>query len=159
MRKTKQLKKSIGIVGEGLTERMYFDYIRSNRRYVFSLKPDLPSHTDYNHIFAKAKEMVRKGFDLVFCVLDIDTILQNRGLQDFQSACKRLPNNIVPITSNPCIEFWFLLHFMQNPKRRVYNSCESLINESLRKYVPKYEKTEAYFSTSQSQFQNGGARL
>jgi hypothetical protein len=27
MRKTKQLKKSIGVVGEGLTERMYFDYI------------------------------------------------------------------------------------------------------------------------------------
>jgi len=33
MRKTKQLKKSIGIVGEGLTERMYFDYIRNNRRH------------------------------------------------------------------------------------------------------------------------------
>ncbi|NCC64110.1 MAG: RloB domain-containing protein [Spirochaetia bacterium] len=150
MRRYRPLKKSIGIVGEGLTERMYFDYIRSSRRYAFSLKPDLPSHTDYAHIFSKAKSMIAKGYDLVFCVLDIDVILHEHLLQDFQKACKELPKSILPITSNPCIEFWFLLHFLDSPKSRVYESCESVINKALRKYIPGYEKTETYLSSFQA---------
>jgi len=142
-------KKSIGIVGEGLTERLYFDYIRSSRRYTFSLKPDLPRHTDYIHIFRKAKQLLKDGFDLVFCVLDIDAILKDGMIDKFTNECRKLPKRIIPITSNPCIEFWFLLHFLDTPKSRVYESCQSLIDGNLQKYAPKYEKTEAYFRNSQ----------
>lgn len=85
MRNHRHLKKSIGIVGEGLTERMYFEYIRSSRRYAFSLKPDFPSHTDFDHIFAKAKLMLAKGYDLVFCVFDFDVILRDH--QEKYSLC------------------------------------------------------------------------
>jgi hypothetical protein len=49
----RKVKKAIAIVGEGITEWMYFDYIRRNRRYAFSLKPDLPKHSHYSHIFKK----------------------------------------------------------------------------------------------------------
>lgn len=148
MKGKRPFKKSIGIVGEGLTERMYFDYIRKNRRYTFTLKPDLPGHTDYAHIFKKAKQLVKNGFDLVFCVLDIDSILKNGMIDTFTQECKRLPKTIIPVTSNPCIEFWFLLHFMNKPKSRVYESCQRLIEDSLQTYVPTYEKTETYFRTS-----------
>ena len=150
MRNRRPLKKSIGIVGEGLTERMYFEYIRSSRRYAFSLKPDLPSHTDYAHIFAKAKSMIAKGYDLVFCVLDSDVILRDYQLQEFPHSCSRLPSTVLPITSNPCIEFWFLLHFLDNPKSRIYESCQSVINNALHKFIPGYEKTETYLASSQA---------
>ncbi len=148
MKGRRSVKKAIGIVGEGLTERMYFDYIRRSRRYSFTLKPDLPGHSDYVHIFKKAKQLLQKGFDLVFCVVDIDTILNNGMIDRFASECKHLPKNIIPVTSNPCIEFWFLLHFLKKPKSRVYESCQRLIEDSLHTYVPSYEKTEAYFRTS-----------
>jgi len=67
----RKVKKAIAIVGEGITEWMYFDYIRRNHRYAFSLKPDLPKHSHYSHIFKKAKELIQKGYDIVFCVLDL----------------------------------------------------------------------------------------
>ena len=76
----KPLKKSIAIIGEGLTEWMYFDHNRKNRRYSFSLKPDLPKHSSYTYIFAKAEELCSKGFDIAFCVLDIDAILHENSL-------------------------------------------------------------------------------
>jgi len=47
----RNLHKAIAIVGEGPTEWMYFDYIRKTRRYRFSLRPDLPKHSDYEAVF------------------------------------------------------------------------------------------------------------
>lgn len=143
----KPLKKSIAIIGEGLTEWMYFDHIRKNWRYSFSLKPDLPKHASYLYIFAKAKELCSKGFDIAFCVLDIDTILRENTLEEFRKACKQLPNRIVPITSNPCIEIWFLMHFMKTPQMRSYESYEAL-KKVLRIHLKNYDKTEEYLTSS-----------
>ncbi len=100
----KTLKKSITVVGEGLTEWMYFNHIRRKQRYSFSLNPDLPKHSSYTYIFAKAEELCANGFDIAFCILDIDTILQDKKLEGSKNACRQLPNNIIPITNNPCIE-------------------------------------------------------
>lgn len=143
----KPLKKSIAIIGEELTEWMYFDYIRRNRRYSFSLKPDLPKHSSYTYIFAKAEELCSKGFDVAFCVLDVDTILRENSLQEFRRSCGKLSNKIIPITSYPCIEIWFLMHFMKTPQNRVYDSYEA-IKKVLHTYLQGYEKTEGYFNTS-----------
>ena len=143
----KPLKKSIAIIGEGLTEWMYFDHIRKNRRYSFSLKPDLPKHASYTYIFAKAEELCSKGFDIAFCVLDIDTILRENSLQEFRKACRQLSKEIVPITSNPCIEIWFLMHFMKTPQMRAYESYEAL-KKVLRIHLENYDKTEEYLATS-----------
>lgn len=143
----KPLKKSIAIIGEGLTEWMYFDHIRKNRRYSFSLKPDLPKHSNYMYIFSKAKELCAKGFDIVFCVLDIDTILRENTLQEFRKSCRQLPKRVVPITSNPCIEIWFLMHFMKTPQSRIYESYEA-VKKVLRIHLEKYDKTEEYLSSS-----------
>ena len=143
----KPLKKSIAVIGEGLTEWMYFDHIRKNRRYSFSLKPDLPKHSSYIYIFAKAKELCSKGFDMAFCVLDIDAILRENTLQEFRKACRQLPKRVVPITSNPCIEIWFLMHFMKTPQSRIYESYEAL-KKVLRIHLENYDKTEEYLASS-----------
>jgi len=126
---------------------MYFDHIRKNRRYSFSLKPDLPKHASYTYIFAKAEELCSKGFDIAFCVLDIDTILRENSLQEFRKACRQLSKEIVPITSNPCIEIWFLMHFMKTPQSRIYESYEAL-KKVLRIHLENYDKTEEYLTSS-----------
>ncbi|MGD1823451.1 MAG: hypothetical protein ACPKM0_11915 [Pleomorphochaeta sp.] len=61
-----QPKFSIAIVGEGLPEWMYFDHIRVTRRYSFSLKPDLPKHSDYLRVFKKGKDLVKKNLRFGF---------------------------------------------------------------------------------------------
>jgi hypothetical protein len=143
----RNVKKAIAIVGEGITEWMYFDYIRRNRRYAFSLKPDLPKHSDYSYIFQKAKELIQKGYDIVFCVLDLDAMQKEGRLSDFSRACKMLPKTIRPITSNPCIEIWFLMHYMRSPRNRYYESYEAL-SIDLQKHLPEYEKSRDYFESS-----------
>lgn len=86
MRQRRKLKKAIAIVGEGPTEWFYFEYIRKDRRYTFTLKPELPGHSDFSALFRKAKDLVNQSYDLVFCVLDLDTIAQNtQRLQTFKN--------------------------------------------------------------------------
>lgn len=117
------------------------------RRYSFSLKPDLPKHSDFQYIFKKAKELHSQAYDLVFCVLDIDAILRERKFSTFQKICNTLPETIIPIVSNPCIEIWFVMHFLDAPQGGIYLSYSSIARE-LHRYMPHYTKTEAYFTES-----------
>lgn len=48
------------------------------------------------------------------------------------------------IETNPCTEFWFLLHFLPNVVCKHYESYEQLLPK-LQKYMPGYEKTKRYF--------------
>jgi hypothetical protein len=45
--------------------------------------------------------------------------------------------------NNPCIEFWFYLHFKN--KGRLFTTCDSAIDE-LKKALPGYEKSQKYFT-------------
>jgi hypothetical protein len=147
MRQRRKLKKAIAIVGEGPTEWFYFEYIRKDRRYTFTLKPELPGHSDFSALFRKAKDLVNQSYDLVFCVLDLDTIAQNtQRLQTFKNECKRLPKRIIPITSYPCIEFWFLLHFHAYPKTRVFQTCDEVLRE-LHRFIPDYMKNQKFLES------------
>ncbi|MCC6907804.1 MAG: RloB domain-containing protein [Phycisphaerales bacterium] len=46
--------------------------------------------------------------------------------------------------SNPCFEFWILLHFEECAP--AIADCSELIRKHLRKHIPKYEKGTAKFS-------------
>jgi hypothetical protein len=141
----RKLKKAIAILGEGYTEWYYFDYIRTSRHYSFSLKPELPGPSDYTNIFRKARLLLRKSYDLVFCVLDVDTIARdNKQSEAFKKACTSLPKKIIPITSYPCIEMWFLLHFLEHSPGREYQSYDEIVPK-LRNYLANYQKTQEYF--------------
>ncbi|MGE4585251.1 MAG: RloB family protein [Sphaerochaeta sp.] len=146
MRK-RTLKKSIAIVGEGLTEWMYFDYIRRSEDILFLINQTYPSIRIFNTSSKKAKELHSQAYDLVFCVLDIDAILRERKFSTFQKICNTLPETIIPIVSNPCIEIWFVMHFLDAPQGGTYLSYSSIARE-LHRYMPHYTKTEAYFTES-----------
>jgi len=134
----RKLKKSIAIVGEGITEWYYFTYLRQNRNYSFKLAPKLPKHSDFKNIFSTAKKLINSNHDLVFCVLDIDSIKSNNQLEVFRNSCKKLSKAIIPITSNPCIELWFFLHFMRYTSSKRYSSCQEVVRELKN---PKFRTT------------------
>ena len=48
------------------------------------------------------------------------------------------------IETNPCTEFWFLLHFLPHLSTKVYTTYEEVVSD-LSKYPPKYEKSKKYF--------------
>ncbi len=141
------LRKSIAIIGEGMTEQEYFNHLRRMRRYQIRIKPDLPGGSSYTNIFKKAKALLKKEFDLVFCLIDLDAIVNNRQVEKFLRDCKKLPKLIIPVISNPCTELWFLLHFEKIHYNQYFPTCKS-VEDLLVNHIPTYEKTERSLARS-----------
>ena len=51
--------------------------------------------------------------------------------------------NVFVVVNNPCLEFWFLLHFEKTSK--YFNTCSSAEAE-LKKHLKNYEKTQKFFT-------------
>lgn len=139
------IKKSIAIIGEGETEWWYFDTLRVARRYKFKLAPDFPQHSDIPHIAKLAEEYVKRETDYVVCLIDMDRLLNLPAeMKKYQQLKKKSSLNVIWIETNPCTEFWFLLHFMPQLSTKHYASCDDVLPD-LRRYMPGYEKTTRYF--------------
>lgn len=142
--------KSIAIIGEGETEWFYFDSLRIARCFSFKVAPDFPQHSDIHHLLKLVESYIYKQYDYVACLFDMDRLHQYpTEMQLYQSAkrkysAKKYDGQVVFIETNPCTEFWFLLHFLPNVVCRRYDSYEQLLPE-LQRYMPGYEKTKHYF--------------
>lgn len=139
------VKKSIAIIGEGETEWFYFDSLRIACRYPFKVAPDFPQHSDIPHMAKLAESYVKCETDYVICLVDMDRLLQNpKEMETYSKIRKKSSRKIMWVETNPCTEFWFLLHFLPQLSVKRYDSYEQLIPE-LQRYMPGYEKTVRYF--------------
>lgn len=68
-------KKSIAVIGEGITEWFYFDSLRIVNRYPFKVAPDFPQHSDIPHMSKLVNDYVRRQYDYVVCLVDMDRLL------------------------------------------------------------------------------------
>ncbi len=73
--------------------------------------------------------------DVAYCVFDTD-IDQNKNKIIEEAIRLAMKNHIKIITSSPCIELWFLLHYDYTTANM---SSESVIKR-LKKFYPQYEK-------------------
>ena len=139
-------KISIAIVGEGETEWFYFDSLRRSKRYSFSIEPSLPQHADIDHMMKLVRKAVFNEYDYVFCLLDMDRINSISKERERYNECIKdfAETSVIFIESMPCIEFWFLLHFLEHYSTKPYLDCSSVIPE-LNKYFKGYEKTKNFF--------------
>ncbi|MGI6242786.1 MAG: RloB family protein [Prevotella sp.] len=139
-------KKSIAIIGEGETEWFYFESMRILKRYSYQLKPTFPKHSDWRYIFEQARQCVSDGYDKVFCLIDMDVMHSKPNeMKSYQKEKKMIQNEkIVVFETNPCTEFWFLLHFLPTLSTKNYRNCDEVVLD-LRKYLPGYEKSKKYF--------------
>lgn len=139
------VKNSIAIIGEGETEWFYFDSLRIARRYPFKVAPDFPRHSDIQHIAKLADEYVRQQYDHVVCLVDMDRILAlPTELATYQKLKRKSNARVMWVETNPCTEFWFLLHFLPQLSVKHYQTYDDLLPE-LRRYMPGYEKSVRYF--------------
>ena len=110
--------KSIAIIGEGETEWFYFDSLRIACRYPFKVAPDFPQHSDINHILKLVESYLNKQYDFIVCLFDMDRLFQFPSeMQLYQRAKKeyskkKYAGKVLFVETNPCTEFWFLLHFL-----------------------------------------------
>lgn len=103
-----------------------------------------------NHILKLVESYLNKQYDYIVGLFDMDRLFQFPSeMQLYQRAKKeyskkKYAEKVIFVETNPCTEFWFLLHFLPNVVCRRYESYEQLLPE-LQKYMPGYEKTKRYF--------------
>ncbi|NOX18871.1 MAG: RloB domain-containing protein, partial [Chlorobi bacterium] len=58
-------------------------------------------------------------------------------------------SSVVVLINNPCLEFWFLIHFKETAK--VFPICSGVESElKKQKNFENYQKTEKYYKSSKS---------
>lgn len=76
------------------------------------------------------------SYNKVYCVFDKDT---HSDFDKAKQECEKY--KFEAITSNPCFEFWILLHFTYTTKSFSTNSpCNELIESDLKKHIKDYKK-------------------
>lgn len=100
------------------TEEIYFDEFKSSEMFNDALiflhllkRPKTDTNSAPNHVFKKLKKEAKdeynfKDTDELWMIIDTD---RWKNIPDIISECKKQSNMFVAV-SNPCFEFWLLLH-------------------------------------------------
>lgn len=79
------LEYTVKIYCEGFTEWYYFEWLRTNNRFKFSMEPDIPknSRSSYKQNLKLIDKELRKNpqerADAIFLVIDTDTLVKNKA--------------------------------------------------------------------------------
>ncbi|MCD6319516.1 MAG: RloB domain-containing protein [Candidatus Desulfofervidaceae bacterium] len=139
------------MVIEGETERWYLQLMQKHENLPkVAIKPELPKKKKLNEIKALLKELLENGYDKIFWLVDLDAIIthkQHRKLQQIIDSFKK-KKEIEILINNPCLEFWYLLHFCNTGKG--YSSCDKVVKEIRKKCKPlfNYQKSERYYKSN-----------
>ena len=133
-------KKIIVISGEGKfqTEKQYFTNF--NKSDTYRIKYSSGNETDPVGIVEKTKKyMLRNNINLedhqAYCFIDLDDE-KHKDVEIKEALKLAEKTNIHLVLSNPCFEYWFLLHF----KNFFANINSSELEKELLKYCPNYKK-------------------
>lgn len=143
VRKVRKQKYKVLIACEGnnKTEKNYFNNFESSKSK-FNISYTKGNDTDPLKLVKMLIEEINKleldldGRDIAYLIFDTDTDLnKNKIISDAIKLARK--KKIKVITSTPCIELWFLLHFEYTTS---YMNSDEVIKR-LRKYFPKYKKS------------------
>ena len=125
-----------------------------------SVKPEMPQKKSVEELFALAKEKLEQGVQEVILILDLDTIRKEASektrFKDFYTRYTKVQQNdspkrtdvwmknLVLVVNNPCLEYWYILHFRNTTK--FYDTYADLKRDLVR--IPNlkdYDKTDEYY--------------
>ena len=152
MEQQRPLEYTVKIYCEGFTEWYYFEWLRTNNRFKFSMEPDIPknSRSSYTHNLKLIDKELRKKpqerADAIFLVIDTDTLIKNKAQYAIYQEAKEKykKQGVIFIESHPCIEIWFLYHLLNKFARTNFETYEAL-RPAIESVLPKYEKTARYY--------------
>jgi hypothetical protein len=148
-------KPTFAVVVDGDCEVWYLQMLKRNERsIVVNIEPKIPQRKrlseQYENVIKLSEENTK-----VFWIIDFDVIASETksakagdktATKLFLEYRKRIDEkykNIVIIVNNPCLEFWFLLHYEATSK--YFDTCEGA-EKQLKKHLKDYEKTQKYFT-------------
>jgi hypothetical protein len=140
----RKAKKSYLLIVDGKTEIWYLQLMKKNENLKeVRIKPELPKNKKLEELYKMVEEGV-KNFDKVIWILDLDVILKNNQVEIFKKYVNILQKNekVIIFVNNPCMEFWYLLHYKDTNK--FFRDCSEII-KYLKKYLKNYDKSEKYY--------------
>lgn len=148
-RKERELKRTrITVIGEGLTERWYFDHLRTVMGYRYDCKPRFFARQSYDEM-RKLIDWVLQNGGIAVCVCDADitrtNIVENQRLKEMKETYAS-NDSVIICDSMPSIEFWFLLHYLETSK--YYRDSDEVVNV-LHNYLPTFQKNGAFLEKIQ----------
>ncbi len=160
MRKSRKIISQVApafvFVVDGETEIWYLQMLKRNERQLrLNIEPKIPQKKSIEEQFKLVVDLSEREYLKVFWLIDLDTIIKEsretpkgkktslQVLIEFRKTIKREYKNIIFIINNPCLEFWFILHFEKTSK--LFDTCAKAETE-LKKYLKDYEKTRKYFT-------------
>ncbi len=133
------------------TEPLYFNaWGKANNT---PLEAIFANFTDPENILQAATKYVRAGYS-------VSIVYDTEGMNDFFKSHQQIINFISEANqkginmvsySTPCIEYWFLLHFLYTTKPY---TCYDEIRRELRTYLTGYDKNFDFCKTLYSQIEN-----
>lgn len=153
-------RQNYAIVVDGECEFWYIQMLKRNERAInVYLEPKIPQKKKISDQFNKVIELAEE-FTMVFWIIDLDVVLKesretkkgNRKpidtLKEHINSIERR-ENIKLIVNNPCLEYWFLLHFQFITRH--FKSCQSLVRKlKTQNGLSNYEKTKTYYTKQNS---------
>jgi len=153
---TKPKKDAFAIIVDGETEVWYFQMLKRNEPSLqVNIEPKIPQKKKLSEQYRKVLELA-EDFTKVFWIIDLDVVIAEskaakkggiNQIQELKNYLNELENekykNVITIFNNPCLEFWFLLHFEQTTK--YFSKCSNA-EKQLKKQLTNYEKTQRYFT-------------
>lgn len=120
---------SIAVVVDGDDEVWYLQMLKRNEPKIrISIKPEIPNKKSVEEQYNLVRDLSEKEFTKVFWIVDLDSVIKEDNeapkgketpLEIFAKYRANLEENyanVVVIVNNPCLEFWFLLHFKKTSK-------------------------------------------
>ncbi len=167
----RQLKRigfvnTLAVIVDGKDEKWYLEKVKKHypcdKLREIRIEPNLPQEKGVKDLFELAKEKVEQNYGMVMLFLDFDDIMASkdemRTFKDLYSKWLEATANptrkskyswmakMRVIVNNPCLEYWYLLHFKKTTK--FYERYEPHLKQELRKQpgMQQYEKKEDYYN-------------
>lgn len=157
-------------------------YYRNGILRPVKITPALPQKKTIKELFQKAEETVKEGATAVILCIDMDEPLRKDKHNEFEKFKElyklykalqgRTPaqpltpkqkkqyewmKKVLVVVNNPCLEFWYLLHFCKTTK--YYPAFEPELKQDLRKHpgMDDYNKSSVYYNDSPDIFHRLGS--
>lgn len=151
------------IVHDGDTEKWYFQLMKQEE--------NIRIQTDFIHLNGNLREvynqieklLLSKLYTNVFWIIDFDAIIKEENersktsispLEEFikiKNDIQKYGKTLLMVVNNPCLEFWYLLHYERTNK--YFAKYEPELERQLQKYIPNYEKKEKFYKQARNLYQ------
>ena len=162
-------KEAVAIVVDGKNEKWYVEKVKihypCSAIQSIKVKPELPDkRKNVQDLFDLAKNKLNEEYTYVVLILDLDVPLSNKAefnklkvlynkyllarnnkLTGRQKASYGWMSKLLVVVNNPCLEYWYLLHYSKTTK--FFANYQSLLLE-LKKIsnLSTYDKCESYYN-------------